>query len=78
MRKIEGLIKRYEKYADENGFRLNPSKKIVENIIKSLIEREEKFGEKYCPCRRITNDKKEDKKIICPCFWHKGEINGSS
>lgn len=74
MNEIEKLIKEYEKYAKENGFRLNPDKKIVENIIKSLLLREKKFGGKYCPCRRITNNKEEDKKIVCPCIYHREEI----
>lgn len=74
MNEIEKLIKKYEKYAKENGFKLNPNKKIVENIVKSLLLREEKFGQKYCPCRRVTNNKEEDKKIICPCIYHKEEI----
>ncbi|MDD5551944.1 MAG: ferredoxin-thioredoxin reductase catalytic domain-containing protein [Candidatus Pacebacteria bacterium] len=74
MNEIEKLIKEYEKYAKENGFKLNPNKKIVENIVKSLLLREGKFGQKYCPCRRVTNNKEEDKKIICPCIYHKEEI----
>ena len=73
MENIE-LIREYEKYAKENGFRLNPDRKIVENIIKSLLLREKKFGEKYCPCRRITGSKEEDKKIICPCVYNKEEL----
>ena len=71
---VEKLIKKYEKYAEDNGFRLNPDKNTTKNLIKSLITRENKFGEKYCPCRRITGDKEEDKKIICPCVYHKDEI----
>jgi len=68
------LIGEYEEYSLKNGFKLNPDKKIVEGIVKSLLDRENKFGEKYCPCRRITGDKEEDKKIICPCIYHKEEI----
>lgn len=74
MEKIEEIIQEYEKYAKENGFELNPDRKIVENIVKALIEREKKFGKRYCPCRRITGNKEEDKKIICPCIYHKEEI----
>lgn len=74
MDNIEELIQEYEKYAKENGFRLNPDENITKNLIKGLLEREKEFGEKYCPCRRITGDKKEDKKIICPCVYHKEEI----
>lgn len=71
---VEKLIKKYEEYAKENRFELNPDKKVVEGIINGLLEKEKKFGERYCPCRRITGDKEEDKKLICPCYWHKEEI----
>ncbi len=72
--KVRKLIKEYEEYAKKNGFRLNPNKKIVESVIKGLFRNERKFGKKYCPCRRVTGDKEEDKKIICPCIYHKDEI----
>lgn len=71
---VEKLIKEYENYAKENGFNLNPDKKIVEAIVKSLLDREKKFGARYCPCRRITGNSEEDKKIICPCAYHREEL----
>ena len=71
---VERLILEYEEYAAKNGFKLNPDKKIVAGIVKSLLDREKKFGQRYCPCRRITGDGKADEKIICPCFYHKEEI----
>lgn len=74
MSRIEELIQKYEDYAKKNSFSLNPNKKIVEAIAKLLSEREEKLGAKYCPCRRVTGDIAEDKKIICPCIYHKEEI----
>lgn len=74
MEKIEEIIEKYEAYAKENGFKLNPQKETVERIIKGLLEREEKLGSRYCPCRRVSGDKEEDKKIICPCVYHKDEI----
>jgi len=64
----------YKKYAKENGFKLNPNEKIVDSIIAGLKRNEEKYGERYCPCRKITGDKEIDKKIICPCVYHKEEI----
>jgi ferredoxin-thioredoxin reductase catalytic chain len=71
---MEELIKKYEEYAKDNGFSLNPDSRIVEGIIRGLLAREEKFGQKYCPCRRVTREIEEDKKIICPCIYHKDEI----
>ncbi|MFH1036541.1 MAG: ferredoxin-thioredoxin reductase catalytic domain-containing protein [Patescibacteria group bacterium] len=70
----EELKKEYEKYCVEQGYKLNPNPKVVDAIVKGLLKREQEFGERYCPCRRVTGDKEEDKKLICPCFWHKEEI----
>lgn len=71
---MEELIKKYEEYAKQNGFQLNPNKKVVEGIVKSLLEKEKNLGARYCPCRRVTGDANEDKKIICPCVYHREEI----
>ena len=67
-------IKEYEVYAKENGFKLNPNKNIVKAMAKGLLANEKKHGERYCPCRRVTGNKEEDKPKICPCQWHKEEI----
>ncbi|MBN2042996.1 MAG: ferredoxin:thioredoxin reductase [Candidatus Aenigmarchaeota archaeon] len=72
--KIGEIISRYEKYAKKSGFMLNPDRKAVENLVRGLLLNEKKHGSKYCPCRRVSGDKEEDKKNICPCVWHKDEI----
>lgn len=72
---IEQMIEKYENYARENGFKLNPDKEIVKKIMIGLLENEKKYGNKYCPCRRVTGDPKEDDLKVCPCYWHKEEIN---
>jgi len=73
-KKIEELKKEIEKYAEENGFRLNPNKQILIALIKGLLANEKKYGKRYCPCRRITGDQAKNKDKICPCKWHKEEI----
>jgi thioredoxin len=75
----EELIKRCNDYAEKNGLHLNPDKKTVERIVKGLLGNETKYGEQYCPCRRVSGRPdngypEEDAKKICPCFWHKEEI----
>lgn len=67
-------IKGYEEYAKKNGFALNPNKKIAEGVVKGLLEREKKFGKRFCPCRRITGKEEEDAAIVCPCRFHRQEI----
>ena len=71
---IEELKKEYAEYAKSNRFKLNPDDKTVERIISGLLRNQEKYGEMYCPCRRVSGNKEEDKQKICPCFWHKDEI----
>ncbi len=63
-----------KKHAEENQIMLNPNERIVQGAIKGLFMKEEKFGEKYCPCRVVSGDKEMDKEIICPCIFHKDEI----
>ena len=54
--------------------RLNPDKKIVERVINGLLTNEKKYGKKYCPCRRVSGNIEEDEKNVCPCAFHKKEI----
>jgi len=63
-----------EKYAKENGYKLNPNEKILVGVLRGLVANKKMHGERYCPCRRVTGDKEADKKIICPCIYHKEEI----
>jgi ferredoxin-thioredoxin reductase catalytic subunit/thiol-disulfide isomerase/thioredoxin len=72
--KVKELISWSSDYAKKSGFKLNPDKKTVEGVIKGLLANEEKYGEKYCPCRRVSGDKEADKKNICPCIYHKDEL----
>jgi ferredoxin-thioredoxin reductase catalytic subunit len=62
------------KYAESQGFALNPDEKVVEMIVDGLLTNLEKHGAAYCPCRTITGNNQEDRKIICPCIYHKDEI----
>lgn len=71
---IEKIIAEYKEYSKKSGFKLNPNEEVVRGVIKRMLEIGEKTGERYCPCRRQTGDPEEDKKIICPCVYHKDEI----
>lgn len=71
--KIGSLIEKYKEYAKQNGFSLNPNREVVERIIRGLLENEKKYGKRFCPCRRVTGNQ-EDRLKICPCVWHRQEI----
>jgi ferredoxin-thioredoxin reductase catalytic subunit len=70
----EEFIAKSAQYAKENGFNLNPDTKTVERVVNGIFMNEEKYGKKYCPCRRVTGNTEEDANKICPCIWHKDEI----
>jgi len=72
--KIEKIIEEAKKYAQEKGFKLNENKIVVEKIAEGLLKNEEKYGFRYCPCRRVSGNEEEDKKKICPCQFMQEEI----
>jgi len=71
------LIKEYEDYAKKNGLKLNPNQEVIQRLIKGLLENEKKYGERYCPCRKVTGNLEEDKGKICPCELHREEIESN-
>ena len=73
-KELEILFKKYQSYAQQNGLQLNPNKEIVDYLLTALLERKKKYGKEYCPCRRINNISSYNETIICPCIYHKKEI----
>lgn len=69
------IRQRLEKYLVGKAFYFNPDPDIVDTIIKAMVKRREKFGEDYCPCRRVTGDREKDAAIICPCVYHEQEVD---
>lgn len=74
MKEIKKLREKLESYAKENNFKLNPEQKIVRTTLSGLLKNKREKGEIYCPCRITTRNKEKDKSIICPCVFHKQEI----
>ena len=54
--------------------KINPDKKVVEEVLAGLKANEIKYGKRYCPCRIVSGNTEEDAKKICPCFWCKEEV----
>lgn len=70
----EQILKWAKDYAEKNGWVLNPDDKQLQTVIKGLARNTIRFGEQYCPCRLRSGDVEEDKKIICPCVYHRDEV----
>ena len=73
-KEISDLKEKSKVYADSVGIQLNPDEQVVGGIVKALFKNKETKGDLYCPCRIVTGDKEKDKEIVCPCVYHRGEI----
>jgi len=62
-------------YADQHGFRLNPDRVQLTNVLRGLVRNRKRFGEQYCPCRIRSGDPEKDRAIVCPCIYHTQEID---
>lgn len=70
----EEFIEKAKEYSKEVGIKINSNSEIVKGIVKGLFKNKQTKGEFYCPCRIPTGNKKRDEEIICPCVFHRGEI----
>ncbi len=68
------MLRSVRRYARASGYVLQPNNKILTVILRGLLKSIEKYGFRYCPCRKPVGDSIKDKKIICPCAFHKDEI----
>ncbi len=68
------MLRSIRRYARVSGYAIQPNKRILSVLIKGLLINIKKHGYRYCPCRKPTGDPIKDKKIICPCIYHKDEI----
>jgi len=66
-------------YAQRKGYKLNPDQEMVQLVVEGLSRNREELGRQYCPCRIVSGNVEQDRKIICPCTYHHDEIknNGS-
>ena len=68
------LKQKSQEHADKMGFLLQPNPQLLDGVLSGLLRNLETKGEIYCPCRRVTDDEAENKRIICPCAYHEEEV----
>lgn len=72
---LSGEIEEWARsYAENNDFKLNGDERQRKAVLKGLARNKLKFGESYCPCRIRSGDPEKDREIICPCIFHRDEI----
>jgi ferredoxin-thioredoxin reductase catalytic chain len=71
---IDLLYQRLDREAEGAGYHLNPDTEFTEELIRSLLVNEERYGYWACPCRLASGTKYEDLDIICPCDYRDADI----
>jgi len=61
-------------YVASSGLVYYPDPETVERVVRGLAKRQAKTGHAYCPCRLVTGNAEADAKIVCPCAYHRKEI----
>ncbi len=63
-----------KKYARKHGLTVNPHFLFQYNLRLWLIESEETFGKRYCPCFEPGDNEEINRKMVCPCDFIKDDI----
>jgi len=63
-----------DKFVGLDDLCYNKDVNIVIRVLTGLVARKKKTGFAYCPCRLVTGNPDQDLKIVCPCAYHKEEI----
>lgn len=58
-----------KKFAKKKGYSVNPHLMFQYNLRLWLIESEETFGKRYCPCFEPCNVEEINRKMTCPCEY---------
>ncbi|MCU0651251.1 MAG: ferredoxin:thioredoxin reductase [Candidatus Omnitrophica bacterium] len=58
----------FQKIVDPLGYKFSPDSELVEFCLEQEVLLEAKHGIPYCPCKRISDDRASNMKIVCPCI----------
>ncbi len=71
------VVKTYERLrreAEEGGYLLNPDRNFTLRLVQGLLENEQRYGYRSCPCRLAFGEKSKDLDIICPCYYRDPDL----
>ena len=74
MTTVEEMFAGMEKIADEEGYRFNPDKEELDDILQGLWDNEHRYGYPSCPCRIASGELAKDMDIICPCNYRDADV----
>jgi ferredoxin-thioredoxin reductase catalytic subunit len=70
----EQLYEQLRKFQESKGYFFNKDKKMVMDLLESLLVNKERYGYMACPCRLASGDYDTDRDILCPCTYREKDV----
>lgn len=74
MRTVEDMFMEMKNIAKEEGYKFNPDKVELDDILQGMWDNSERYGYPSCPCRIASGVIADDMDIICPCNYRDADI----
>ena len=58
----------FQRVVDPLGYKFSPDSELVEFCLEQEVLLERRYGVPFCPCKRITESRSDNMKIVCPCI----------
>lgn len=74
MTEAEKLFETLKKVQEPKGYYFNKDKTRVIDLLASLLVNKARYGYMACPCRLASDDRENDRDIICPCVYREPDV----
>lgn len=74
MMDVERLYETLRKIQEAKGYFFNRDKERTFELLEALLTNKDRYGYMGCPCRLLSEDRKLDKDIICPCVYRAPDV----
>lgn len=71
---VKEYYERMKKVQEPKGYYFNNDTEGVLELLEALLFNKERYGYMSCPCRLASNDRENDRDIICPCTYSVEDI----
>lgn len=61
-------------YKDTVGYKLNPDKEFVADLVEGMLANYDRYGIESCPCRLFEGEMNDNIDIICPCVYRDDDL----
>ncbi len=67
--RVDEVWRRLVREATDAGYHVNPDDSFSRNLVLGLLENEERYGYRSCPCRLASGVEEQDRDLVCPCDY---------